>query len=106
MALRILSGLVFNNNDLPNGSVTIGFNPHRLIFGDANITKMRTLGPDRDFTDEPAEHVALRELQVKGAPQMKVFINTITTATEMTITWELRGDIRSPEISYMVIGEV
>ncbi|NIP31785.1 MAG: hypothetical protein GTO02_01825, partial [Candidatus Dadabacteria bacterium] len=82
-------------------------NPHRLIIGTAELRERRTLGADGDFTDEPAEHVALRELKINGSgSDVNIFINTFITTTELRITWNQTGDILYREISYMVIGDV
>ncbi len=113
MALRVLSGLIHNNTGLLDGFVIIGFNPHRLIFGDARITKMRTIGSDGEFTDVPTEHIGLRELSLAVPPPVipflfpgsDIFVNTQTTQHELVVRWKCYVGL-APEISYMVIGDV
>jgi len=114
MALRVLSGVIFNEDGPVQGSVEIGFNPHAVISAPPRIevVKMRTVGPSGRYSDVPAEHVALREINFRtlflSSGHIRNFIDTVTTPDQITISWSKgsRSIGIAPEISYMIIGDI
>jgi len=116
MPLRVLSGVICNEDGPVADQVIIGFNPHVVISAPlrVEVVDMRTIGPEGRFLDVPAEHVALRELDflIKGfiliSASLRFQIGTTTTLDQITISWSKGSRTLgiAPEISYMIIGEV
>jgi hypothetical protein len=116
MPLRVLSGVIRNEDGPVADQVVIGFNPHVVISAPqrVEVVDMRTIGPDGRFLDVPAEHVAPRELdfRISGfiltSARTRFFIGTTTTLDQITITWSKGSRTLGiyPEISYMIIGEI
>lgn len=116
MALRVLSGVISNADGPVQDSVVIGFNPHVVLSAPprVEVVDMRTVGAAGAFSDVPAEHVALRELdfRIPGlllfGRRTRFFIDTATTPDQITIQWSKGAETIgiAPEISYMIIGDV
>jgi len=116
MPLRVLSGVVCNEDGPVADQVVIGFSPHVVISApqQVEVVDMRTIGPEGRFLDVPAEHVALRELDFRimgfivTSARTRFFISTTTTLDQITISWSKGSRTLgiAPEISYMIIGEV
>ena len=116
MPLRVLSGVVCNEDGPVADQVMIGFSPHVVISApqQVEVVDMRTIGPEGRFLDVPAEHVALRELDFRimgfivTSARTRFFISTTTTLDQITISWSKGSRTLgiAPEISYMIIGEV
>ena len=114
MPLRILAGIVEIGNGPSSGTVTIGFNPHEVVSGDARVVEMSEIGQEADFLRTPTKHVALRQLSIitvrspipsYGGEVFRLIINDTITPRNLVITWGAENTAFSEEISYLVIGE-